>query len=446
MTWAAARSTQNVASGSEKEPCALRHLRGGALLLEGGMWAAATAAATNWQCRLLRYERRLASDLAPSAMAHIDHSAGEVVGQIVYYGLALAGKTTNLRTIYAALATEKGPLVPFASGSERSLLFDFLPPGVERVHGMKMRVQLCTVDGPVAAEASRRALLRDADAVVFVVDSQAAVIDRQVSCLESLERILLLEQPDLPLVLQFNKRDLPTALPQDVLNQRLNRRGWPALEAIARQGIGVAETLRVAIRHCHMALAALDESSLSGSTAPRQTSPHRPELPSVRPPSAVGEGTVPLRRPTAESLARDFQSSPEKRHLTLSAMSREAFASAARRYDTIPATPRESLERPQNRYATLPATPMDELERAQRRQDALKAATSAQDDEETRPLRLSTAKSLAKKSLEGTRPAVEQPPPAPEPLEPSPPAPKPPAARANAAPGAPAAPDEPGKR
>lgn len=345
-------------------------------------------------------------------MALIDNSAKEVVAKIVYYGPVLAGKTTNLQSIYDTYPVEqKGPLFPLATGTGRSLVFDVLPTGLGLLHGMRMRVQLCSVDGPVSVEPTRRSLLRSADALVFVVDSQAAAMDHNITCLESLQRMLLASRPDMPLVLQYNKRDLPTSLPLDTLNLRLNPHGLPAFEAIAHKGVGVAESLRVVTRRCFKALAALDEAALSAGAPQRRPTARFPALDPARVAAGGEEGTPPQRLPTDHSMAREsLSSAPDNRHLTIPAMSREAFAAAARRHDTIPATAREGPDRSEDRYATLPAQPREQFGRPPQRHDTVRAvpggpaptAKPAKDDEETRPLRWSTAQSLARGSLDNS--------------------------------------------
>jgi len=353
-------------------------------------------------------------------MAHIDPSKKEVVAKVVYYGPALAGKTTSILSLNQILpADQRGPLYPVASDKSRSLLLELKPPGLELVHGLPLRCQLHVADGPVLVQLARRALLRDADAVVFVADSQAAAMDQNVASLESLERILLAGWPATPLVIQYNKRDLPTALPIDVLGQELNRRGVPAFQTIAQQGLGVAETLRVVIRRLFKVLAQTDMNTLlSGEPQRRPTARLAALDPAVVAAAAAsGDGTRPLRRPTEQSLAQeDIYSLPENRHLTIPAMSREAFL-AASRLAAGPMPTAKRLEDTADRYATLPAAPRERFGREPgSRHDTLRAgpglprpeAEPVKDEEETRPLRLSTAASLARESMDSESPAASR--------------------------------------
>jgi mutual gliding-motility protein MglA len=180
-------------------------------------------------------------------MALFNHATREVTAKLVYYGPGLCGKTTNLRWIHANLAfTAKGRLVSLATQTDRTLFFDFLPVEISTIRGMRARVQIYTVPGQVFYESTRRMVLKGCDAVVFVADSQAAMLDANAESLRSLRQNLLVNEldPSIPQVLQYNKRDLPTALPVSVLNARLNPRDLPCFEAVAVEGTGVEETLQ----------------------------------------------------------------------------------------------------------------------------------------------------------------------------------------------------------
>jgi len=180
-------------------------------------------------------------------MALFNHATKEVTAKLVYYGPGLCGKTTNLRWIHDNLPFKrKGRLVSLATQTDRTLFFDFLPIELGSIRGMRTRVQIYTVPGQVFYEATRRMVLRDCDAVVFVADSQAAMLDANAESLRSLRQNLLVNEidPTIPLVIQYNKRDLPTALPVAVLNERLNPRNLPCFEAVAFKGTGVEETLK----------------------------------------------------------------------------------------------------------------------------------------------------------------------------------------------------------
>jgi CheY-like chemotaxis protein/signal recognition particle receptor subunit beta len=180
-------------------------------------------------------------------MALFNHATKEVTAKLVYYGPGLGGKTTNLRWIHDNVVVKaKGKLVSLATQADRTLFFDFLPVELGAIRGMRTRMQIYTVPGQVFYEATRRVVLKGCDAVVFVADSQAAMLDANVESLQSLRRNLLANEidPSIPMVLQYNKRDLPTALPVAVLDARLNPRHLPFFEAVALEGTGVEETLK----------------------------------------------------------------------------------------------------------------------------------------------------------------------------------------------------------
>ena len=180
-------------------------------------------------------------------MALFNHATKEVTAKLVYYGPGLCGKTTNLQWIHGNLTfAAKGKLVSLATQTDRTLFFDFLPVDLGTIRGMRVRVQIYTVPGQVFYESTRRMVLKGCDAVVFVADSQAALLDANAESLLSLRRNLLVNEidPTVPQVIQYNKRDLPSALPVSVLNARLNPRNLPGFEAVAVEGRGVEETLK----------------------------------------------------------------------------------------------------------------------------------------------------------------------------------------------------------
>ena len=180
-------------------------------------------------------------------MALFNHATKEVTAKLVYYGPGLCGKTTNLQWIHGNLSFKtKGKLVSLATQTDRTLFFDFLPVELGTIRGMRTRMQIYTVPGQVFYESTRRMVLKGCDAVVFVADSQAAMLDANAESLRSLRQNLLVNEidPAIPQVIQYNKRDLPTALPLSVLNERLNPRNLPYFEAVAFKGTGVEETLK----------------------------------------------------------------------------------------------------------------------------------------------------------------------------------------------------------
>ncbi len=181
-------------------------------------------------------------------MALINVAAREIHGKIVYYGPGLGGKTTNLKFIHDRIpAGTKSDLISIATETERTLFFDFLPLDLGRVHGFTIRFHLYTVPGQIRYERTRMAVLNGADGVVFVADAQRERLDDNLASLRELEQNLSRQGKrfsDHPLVLQYNKMDLPDALPAPELDRLLNKLQAPGFEAIALQGAGVFETLR----------------------------------------------------------------------------------------------------------------------------------------------------------------------------------------------------------
>ena len=188
-------------------------------------------------------------------MPNVDHGRRELRFKIVYYGPGLGGKTTNLEHIHARSKPEtRGRLVALNDASERTLFFDLLPMELGQYRGYTVRVHLCTVPGQIAADHVRKLVLRSVDGIVMVVDSQVARLDENRQSIRNLEQNLRLlgEDPQkLPLVVQYNKRDLPNAASVATLRQVLRvPEGVPQLEAIANTGQGVFETFKAILRGC----------------------------------------------------------------------------------------------------------------------------------------------------------------------------------------------------
>lgn len=181
-------------------------------------------------------------------MSFINFPAREINCKLVYYGPGLGGKTANLQWIYETTgAAQKGKMVSLATETDRTLFFDFLPLDLGTVRGFKTRFHLYTVPGQVFYEASRKLILKGADGVVFVADSQEERMDANVEALDNLVTNLKSQGYDfnsIPYVLQFNKRDLPTAMPIEDMKKILCRRNETVVEACASKGTGVFETLR----------------------------------------------------------------------------------------------------------------------------------------------------------------------------------------------------------
>jgi signal recognition particle receptor subunit beta len=184
-------------------------------------------------------------------MALINHRAREVHFKIVYYGPGLGGKTTNLKFLHDRLPPERrGKLISIATDHERTLFFDFLPIELGQVNGLTTRFHLYTVPGQVYYKLSRRAVLQGLDGVVFVADSHPAREGANRESLADLGTQLMTlglsgdQLRRMPWIFQYNKRDLPAAMPIERMRALLNPSGAPEFEAVAARGQGVTETLR----------------------------------------------------------------------------------------------------------------------------------------------------------------------------------------------------------
>jgi signal recognition particle receptor subunit beta len=181
-------------------------------------------------------------------MTFINYASKEINCKIVYYGPGLGGKTTNLQFIYNKTAPEaKGKMISLATEADRTLFFDFLPLDLGNIRGFTTRFHLYTVPGQVFYDASRKLILKGVDGVVFVADSQQERMEANIESIRNLAENLQEHGFDLasiPYALQFNKRDLPTAMPAEDMYQQLNFKGEPTFEAVARDGTGVFDTLK----------------------------------------------------------------------------------------------------------------------------------------------------------------------------------------------------------
>jgi mutual gliding-motility protein MglA len=182
-------------------------------------------------------------------MPTINYGSKEIQFKIVFYGPALGGKTSNLVYIHSRISpTHRGDLVSLATAADRTLFFDFLPINALMLHGYKMKFQLYTVPGQVIYNSTRQLVLRNVDGVVFVADSQWEKMEENVGSIRNLEENLQkqgLPLKQIPIVLQFNKRDLSNAAPVNYLEYLLNnrKRRLQSFESIASTGVNVFATL-----------------------------------------------------------------------------------------------------------------------------------------------------------------------------------------------------------
>lgn len=228
-------------------------------------------------------------------MVFFNYSTMQMAAKIVYYGPGLCGKTTNLQHIYGRTSNDsRGEMVSLETETDRTLFFDLLPIDVGSIAGFNTRIQLYTVPGQVFYNTTRKLVLKGVDGVVFVADSQKAMLKANQESFENLEENLAemgLSVDEIPLVLQYNKRDLSEICSVEEMENALNRNDWPSFEASALHGHGVFETLKGISKATLYSL----RERLSGGTpqperggaraaAPAPTPAAKPEPPPKAPP------------------------------------------------------------------------------------------------------------------------------------------------------------------
>jgi len=181
-------------------------------------------------------------------MVLFNYATKEITAKIVYYGPGLCGKTTNLQFVYDSLpSNNKSKMLSLSTKTDRTLFFDFLPLDLGKIRGMRTKLQLYTVPGQVYYNSTRQLVLKGADGIVFVADSQDFALDANLESLQNLEDNLKRQGVrirEIPLVIQYNKRDLPNAMPAAEMDAEINKLGTPRFESVATTGIGVEETLK----------------------------------------------------------------------------------------------------------------------------------------------------------------------------------------------------------
>ena len=181
-------------------------------------------------------------------MVLFNYATKEITAKIVYYGPGLCGKTTNLQFVYDSMPTNnKSKMLSLATKTDRTLFFDFLPLDIGKIRGMRTKLQLYTVPGQVYYNSTRQLVLKGADGIVFVADSQDVALDANLESFQNLEDNLKRQRiriNEIPIVIQYNKRDLPNAMPVAELDRQLNKLHVPHFESVATTGIGVEAALR----------------------------------------------------------------------------------------------------------------------------------------------------------------------------------------------------------
>ena len=248
-------------------------------------------------------------------MAFVNYTTKSIAIKIVYYGPGLSGKTTNLRYIYSKLDDgSRGDLLCLETPIERTLFFDLLPIKAGMIHDFRIHFQLMTVPGQVFYGASRKSVLKGADGIVFVADSQVPLLDANLENFDGLRKNLLEFNVDLnfiPLVFQYNKRDLDNLIPVETFNSLLNPLKLPYVEACAINGVGVFETLKeiakLTVPYVKEKVFGEKKEPVSEAIEERLA----PELTESAPPPAAPEPEPPAPSPKTEQPAQPEAKPPE---------------------------------------------------------------------------------------------------------------------------------------
>jgi mutual gliding-motility protein MglA len=191
-------------------------------------------------------------------MSFVNKIKKEINCKIVYYGPGLGGKTTNIQFIYKRTSSaHKSDIISLNTENERTLFFDFLPLDLGEIRGFQTRFHLYTVPGQIFYEASRKLVLRGVDGIIFVADSQVEKMEANLESLEDLKKNLLeqgYEIDKIPIIMQWNKRDLPNVMSIKDMERKLNPLGLPSFPATAVSGEGVFETLKASSKFVLMNL------------------------------------------------------------------------------------------------------------------------------------------------------------------------------------------------
>lgn len=224
-------------------------------------------------------------------MASINYAAREISVKIVYYGPGLSGKTTNLQVIHRKVPQEyKSDMVSLATETDRTLFFDFLPLDLGKIKGFSTKFQLYTVPGQVYYNATRKLVLRGVDGVVFVADSAPDKVQENLESFQNLEENLAeygYKRENVPIIIQYNKRDLPNAMTVEELQQLVNKYNLPWSEAVANKGKGVFDSLKLIGK---IVIDYLNKKYSRGSS-PRAPEASLPSQPEVK--RAYGQNPIP---------------------------------------------------------------------------------------------------------------------------------------------------------
>ncbi len=235
-------------------------------------------------------------------MVFFNYSTMQMVVKVVYYGPGLCGKTTNLEYIYSKTApNSRGEMVSLETETDRTLFFDLLPIDVGVIGGFKTKFQLYTVPGQVFYNSTRKLVLKGVDGIIFVADSQTPMLDANIESFENLKinlKELGLTIDDVPIVFQYNKRDLTNIMSVDEMNSALNPMSYPFVEASAITGQGVFETLKLASKHTLLTV----KKTMKGKK-PDKKPITPPKAEAVKPPVVIPPSPEPKQE---KEVSKDF--------------------------------------------------------------------------------------------------------------------------------------------
>lgn len=309
-------------------------------------------------------------------MVQINFAQKQVKAKVVYYGPGMSGKTTNLEVVHQrAPDTNRGDLTSISTDGDRTLFFDYMPLDLGTVAGMKTSFQIYTVPGQVYYNSTRKLVLQGVDGVVFVADSSASMVEENLESLRNLEENLQeygKSLATLPHVIQFNKRDLPDALPVEEMERMLNKHGAPTYEGIANTGQGVFPTLK-ALASCVLKNIMQERSTTGAPTAP---------APAAAAPAGMAGAPAPAGAPMAPAPAAPTGGAPAPAapgYQAAAATAPQAAPQAgAQPGNLMQQAPPQPVQRPRARAASGAGRPQGQAQaQANKKKQATRTATPA---------------------------------------------------------------------
>jgi mutual gliding-motility protein MglA len=240
-------------------------------------------------------------------VVQINFAHKEIQCKVVYYGPGMSGKTTNLELVHEKTPGDsRGELTSIATTGERTLYFDYMPLDLGSIAGIKTKFQLYTVPGQIYYKSTRRLVLQGVDGIVFVADSSASKLEENRESMRDLEENLKemgRAVSDLPIVIQYNKRDLPDAMTIEELQKQVNVHNFPYHEAIAKTGQGIFPTLKAL---ASMVLEAVNRGGIGATRAPKPATAAAPA------PAPVAAAAPSASRPTPAHAASPAYATPSR--------------------------------------------------------------------------------------------------------------------------------------